>query len=561
MRINLLRHPAALAAVAATFVSAGFTQVAPPEVVESAPLARDAFSTGTLTQAGGALPSTLWLNAKPSTLEFLLDNLPARPATPALGEAMRRTLLSPGSAPDGAGEALGGKKLLALAQAGFVDEAAEIASLSTIGRGDPLTGRAEAVRDLLAGDIQSACRRGERLTSGRDNPFWIKLRVVCYAAAGEPDAADLSLGVLRDQFGLTPDEDVFLTAAATGVAPSAPPAASSPLNYAVARSLELPISPDLLSQAGGGVLIAVARDAALDAATRIDAGARAVAMGVMRPAQFSALVESFEFDVAALGGAANTAREQSDDPLTDAILYHSVKAMSAPEFLRDKAQRIALALSLGDTFYRSYTLSILYADEIAALEGSIVAPQEAAQFAEARMAVGDSVGAGSWLAAMIGPGGSIGALPEEQAIVFVESVNLLSLLDPQTAAQIARAGGISLLSGVDASLTATPQQQDPAVAAHILEAAFDAALEEKIGQAGLAALAASSAGYGPGEAVIVGQSLKAAGMADLERRYSFERAWAARFIADTEVEEAGAPDEAAEEPQGLKPRVKPSPSN
>ena len=268
----------------------------------------------------------------------------------------------------------------------------------------------------------------------------------------------------------------------------------------------------------------------------------------------------FEFDVAALGGAANTAREQPDDPLTDALLYHSVKAMSAPEFLRDKAQRIALALSLGDTFYRSYALSILYADEIAALEGSIVAPQEAAQFAEARMAVGDSVGAGSWLAAMIGPAGSIGALPEEQAIVFVESVNLLSLLDPQTAAQIARAGGISLLSGVDASLTATPQQQDPAVAAHILEAAFDAALEEKIGQAGLAALAASSAGYGPGEAVIVGQSLKAAGMADLERRYSFERAWAARFIADTEVEDAGAP-EAAEEPQGLKPRVKPSPSN
>lgn len=560
MRISAPVRPTALA-IAAALVTAGFTQIAPPEAVETASLARDAFSTGTLTPASGALPANLWSNAKPSTLEFLLDNLPARPATPALGEAMRRTLLSPGSAPEGAGEALGGKKLLALARAGFVDEAAEIASLSSVGRGDPLAGRAEAVSDLLRGDIQGACRRGERLSSGRDDPFWIKLRVVCYAAAGEPDAADLSLGVLRDQFGLAPEEDIYLTAAATGVAPNTPPAASSPLHYAIARSLELPIAPDLLAQAGGGVLVAVARNETLDAAARIDAGARAVAMGVMRPAQFSALVDSFEFDVAALGAAADAARERPDDPLTDALLYHSVKAMSAPEFLRDKAQRIALALSLGDSFYRSYALSVLYADEISALEGSIVAPGEAGQFAAARMAVGDSVGAGGWLAAMIGPGASVGALPEEQAITFVESVNLLSLLDPQTAAQIARAGDVSLLSGA-APVSSTPHAQDPAVAAHILEAAFDAALEEKIGQAGLAALAASGAGYGPGEAVIVGQSLKAAGMTDLERRYSFERAWAAQFPAAATGEEAGAnAPEAEEDQRGVTPRIKPSPGN
>ena len=561
MRISLPVRPVALAAAAA-LVNAGFTQVAPPEAVETAPLARDAFSTGTLTPANGALPPNLWRNAKPSTLEFLLDNLPARPATPALGEAMRRTLLSPGSAPDGAGEALGGKKLLALARAGFVDEATEIASLSSVGRGDPLAGRAEAVRDLLRGDIQGACRRGERLTSGREDPFWIKLRVVCYAAAGEPDAADLSLGVLRDQFGLEPEEDVFLTAAATGAPPSSPPAAATPLHYAIARSLDLPVSPDLLAEADGGVLVAVARDEMLDAAVRINAGARAVAMGVMGPAQFSALVDSFEFDVAVLGAAADAARERPSDALTDALLYHSVKAMNAPEFLRDKAQRIALALSLGDSFYRSYALSVLYTDEIATLEGTIVAPGEAAQFAAARMAVGDSVGAGNWLAAMIGPSASVGALPEEQAITFVESVNLLSLLDPQTAAQIARAGDVSLLSGAGAPVASMRRAQDPAVAAHILEAAFDAALEEKIGQAGLAALAASSAGYGPSEAVIVGQSLKAAGMTDLERRYVFERAWAASFPSDAATDEPYPPEaQAREDEQGVTPRIKPSPGD
>ncbi len=558
MRIR--RMAGKLSACAAALFGVAVAQVAPPEIIESAPLARDAFSTGTLTPATGALPPDLWRGAKPSTLEFLLENLPARPATPAIGEAMRRTLLSPGSAPDGAGAALGGKKLLALARAGFVEEAATIASISSAGRGDPWIGRAEAVRDLLSGNVQNACRRGERLTDGREDPFWVRLRVLCYAAADERDAADLSLGILRDQYGLSSVDDVFLTAAATGAAPKSPPAAETPLQYAIARWLELPVAPGLLASADGGVLAAVAGDATVDSSTRVAAGQRAVAMGVMAPAQFTAMMDSFAFDVVDVGTAGDAARDRPDDPLTDALLYQSVKEMSAPEFLRDKAQRIALALSLADTFYRSYALSVLYADEIAALEGVILAPGEASRFAQARMAVGDSVGAGQWLAAMTGPGASVGALPEGEAMAFIELVNLLSLLDPQTASLIARAADVSLLSGVDVHGALSRPARDPVVAAHILEAAFDAALDEKIGQAGLAALAASGPGRGPGEAVIVSQSLKAAGMTDLQRRYVFEQAWAARFPA-AEGDEA-APVEADDAgDQSFAPRVKPSPGN
>ncbi len=561
MRIRRPAGKAALCAAAAALFGGALAQVAPPESVETAPLAKDAFSTGTLTPATGALPPDLWRGAKPSTLEFLLENLPARPATPAIGEAMRRTLLSPGAAPEGAGPALGGKKLLALARAGFVEEAATIASLSSAGRGDPWTGRAEAVGDLLSGDVQNACRRGERLTEGREDPFWVKLRVVCYAAADERDAADLSLGILRDQYGLSPEDDVFLTAAATGAAPKSPPAAATPLHYAIARSLDLPVAPGLLAEADGGVLASIARDQTIDPATRIAAGERAAAMGVLAPAQFSALMESFDFDVVALGTAADAARDWPDDPMTDALLYQSVKAMTAPEFLRDKAQRIALALSLGDTFYRAYALSILYADEIAALEGAILAPDEASRFAQARMAVGDSVGAGGWLAAMTGPGASVGALPETEAMTFIERVNLLALLDPQTASQIARAADVSLLNGVDVRGVSSSRAADPFIAAHILEAAFDAALEQKAGQAGLAALAASGAGRGPDATVIVSQSLKAAGMMDLQRRYAFEQAWAAGFPAADDADDDAAASAAGDADAGFAPRIKPSPVN
>ncbi len=536
-------------------------QVALPEAVESQPLSRDAFSTGTLDPASGALPASLWRGSDPQTVEFLLTNLPARLSAPSLGDAMKRTLLSPGDAPAGAGPSLGGKKLLALARAGFVDEARTVASLSTAERGDPWTGQAEAVADLLDGDVAAACRRGAGLTSGREELFWVRLRVFCYAEADERDAADLTLGILRDQGELSESDDVFLSAATTGALPQNPPAVADALQYAIARKLRLPFTPDRLDAADGGVLGAVARDASLDPATRIDAAERAVAMGVIGPAVLAGVLESVELAADDIGGAAVAARARPQDPFTDAALYQSVLAMSAPEFLRDKAQRIALALGVADSFHRAYALSLLYANEIAALEGTLLSPNAAARFALARMAVGDSVGAGQWLLAMLGPNDSVAALPEAQGLAFIDQVNLLAVLDPLTAAQVARAGDVSLLGGDVRPASSAASHQDPAVTARILEAAFDAALEDKVGQAGLAALAASAgtASGGEIETVAISQSLRAAGMTALRRRYAFERAWAAKFVPD---ETPPAAEETPEEPKqeeegGLIPRLKP----
>lgn len=534
-------------------------QVSLPDTVESQPLATDAFSTGTLDRANGALPPSLWRGSDAQTLEFLLTKLPSRPSAPSLGEVMKRTLLSPGEAPQGAAPSLGGKKLLALARAGFVDEARTVASLSNARRGDPWTGQAEAVADLLTGDIGAACSRGANLTSGRDELFWVRLRVVCYAEAGERDAADLTLGILRDQGALDDADDVFLTAAATGAAPKTPPAAANALQYAIARKLDLPLAPGLLDAADGGVLAALARDRSVDPAIRVAAAERAVAMGVLGPAMLESVLEGVDFEVAEVGAAAEAAKARPDDPLTDAALYQSVQVMSAPEFLRDKAQRIALALNLADSFHRAYALSLLYTDEIAALEGALLTPGEAASFALARMAVGDSVGAGQWLLAMLGPNSSVAALPEGQAMAFIDRVNLLAVLDPQTAAQVARAGDVSLLGGDAPFAPAAAAHADPAVTARILEAAFDAALEGKAGQAGLAALAAST-GTAPGgevESVVISQSLRTAGMGELQRRYEFERAWAEKFQPAHEATAAAPADEAPAQEGGLTPRLKP----
>ncbi|MCK5748538.1 MAG: hypothetical protein KAH44_20140, partial [Oricola sp.] len=107
----------------------------------------------------------------------------------------------------------------------------------------------------------------------------------------------------------------------------------------------------------------------------------------------------------------------------------------------------------------------------------------------------------------------------------------------------------------------TPAYEDPAVRARILEAAFDAVGGDKVGQAGLAALAASagsSSASGEVEAVVVSEGLRAAGMPELRRRNAFERAWSASFapMATGEAGAAGDDAQTAEE-RGFAPRLKP----
>ncbi|MEZ5894626.1 MAG: hypothetical protein R3C58_15950, partial [Parvularculaceae bacterium] len=478
--------------------------------------------------------------------------------SPSIGEALRRILLSPGARPAGADASLGGKRLLALARAGFADEAREISSLATVGRGDLYVAEADATVSLLNGEDDAACRRSAGLTSGREAPFWVRLRAYCYARAGELDAFDLTMNLLREGGDVSPSDEAYLLAAATKAPPKALPPIETELQYAAAKTAKLPIGPAQVADADAGVLKAIALDGAADAALRLSAAMDVHAMGVGDAGVVQSLFDAQQFDVAELGNAVAAAAGRPADPLADALLYQSIKSMTAPEFIRDKAQRIAIALGRADSFARAYALSALYAGDIEALEGVIVAPSEASKFALARMMAGDAAGAGAWLTAMIGSNESVGALPEDLGAEFIDRVGQLALLDPQTAAAIARRGGVSMLSDEPDLGGGYPRHDDPAAMARILDAAFDAVAEGKAGQAGLAALAAS-AGRGPAggdiEAVVVKQGLEAAGLPDLGRRQLFERALIAGFGAQAAAVAAAAPSQ--EEPTGLMPRVKP----
>lgn len=549
--------------LAALAAAPGLAQTALPQPVEETALVRDAFSSGPLSRGEGALPPDLWRGANAGRLNALLALAPARLDGPAIGDLLRRVLLSPGKAPDGAGPSLGGRKLLALARAGFIDEARTIASLSSAPRNDPWVGQALAVADLLSGDLNAACGRNAALASGRDAEFWMKLRLLCYAAAGEHDAADLTLTLLREKGALAGADETLLSAIATGASPKTPVAPRTALQLAAVRQIGLPLAPGLLAEAQAGVLKAVARDAKFDAATRITAANGAAAMGVATRGDLAAFYESFEVEVADIARASAILSERPNDPMADVIAFQAVRQMTAPEFLRDKAARIAQALGAADSFPRAIALSLLYADEIEALEGALLTPREAAAFAAARMAIGDGDGAARWLFAMLGSGGAAN-LTEDETMEMIELINFLSVLDPISAAAVAEAAGVSIADPRDRLSSAGGDNLRESSRMTIVESAFDAAIADIPGQAGLSALAMSGASaFGdPVAEVVIDQSLRAAGLNDLRRRVEFEAAWQARYASLAQATSGAAVEASpaappAEEEDGPVPRVKP----
>ena len=544
-------------------------QIALPESIETQSLRSDAFSTGALEAQEASLPRTLWQGSDAQTLSFLLDIAPARPAYPAIGEALRRTLLS---ASDGAADhldrasrtKLGAQKLLALVEAGFVEEALAVASFSDSPRNDPDTGKALALAELVMKREPEACARGASINS--TDEFWIRLRTFCYAYSGERDAADLTLGLLREQGRLTARQDDFLTAAVSGGGLKRPLEPRTALELAVARLLKQPLVPAVLQSANGSVLNGIANDTSVETTTRIRAGRRAMAMGFMRAQDFGALLASIPVTPEMVADAAGHIRRSPNAPLTDAIVWQAVSAMRAPEFLRDKASLIAQALSPVGSFNKQYARNRLYAADIASFEGAIIPSQDAGRFALSRMSVGDSEGAARWLFAMKGDQPLV-SLGDDEAAIFIQLTSLLALLDPSAGQSVADAAQIALVDFSETTLIAGArgEAEDPYLPGRITDLVFDAALAgpqnnkvgHKQGQAALAAMALASIAQDrahPVQAVVIERAMSIASMDDLRAQLKFQSAWRSVMPKISAIRRPVVADPDA----GLSPSLKPS---
>ncbi len=554
MRLKAISFAAALAAVGGVATA----QIAPLEPVETAALARDAFSTGLLTRADGALGADLWEGASPRTLTSLLEDAPMRPPSPSVGDLLRRVLLSPGAGPAGAPPSLGGAKLTALARLGFWEQAKTIESLSTSPNGEPETDEALAVADLLSGDIASACQKNARLTRGRDAPFWVKLRVLCYVSANELDAAELALGLLREQNLLTERDDAIMTPLAAGGVLKSPVAPEGPVQYAALQLMKVGLTPAMVADSEAGIVKATAFNEDADWPVRIAAGVAAAGMGVINGDELKALYAAVPLDLAEVSGAGAALANARSGPMADVAAYQSVASMTAPEFLRDKAALIADAIDAADTMARAYAAAAIYADDIRALQGAIVSPQQAHAFAIARMAVGDAQGAENWLLAM--QSGGLGGMSDEESLALIEAVSLLALLDGAAARRVGEAANVAVEAPRAMVASAGYDADDMA---SIVDAVIDAASERITGQAALSAIAAADAAAtgDPVATVIVRRGLEAAGLVDVAGRFAFEQAWSATFARYSALpagDETASVDADAADGRGFAPRLKPS---
>ncbi len=526
MRKALSLFAAALAAGAA------HAQTAPLAPVERTTLARDAFGTGLLDRETGALGEGLWRGADAQVLTGLLRAFPARPASPSIGVASRRLLLSGGDSPAGADAALGGARLKALALLGFVDEAREIESLALGGKSDPGVLEAMAVADLLAGDNAAACQKAQRISAPRDGVSGAKLRALCYIIAGELDAADLALQLLRERGALSPADEAILGPMAAGGKPKAGAEAFDAVHYGALRHAD--VAPVVSSEAEAGLLKALAADATAPPPARLAAARRAAAMGVMSGASLKDLFGKATLDVAAVAGGPEAFRQRPDDPVALAAAFQNLRSKSAPEFARDRAALAASVISAIRDFDTLFLAAALFADDVKSFDGMLVSRSEAEAFALARLALGDVAGAESWLAA----GDAAGAGEPSDIPDLVAT---------------AKAGG-------EARVRVVRQTTSPASLALAVDAVIEGAAERIAGQGALAALTASGpAADGDSIAeVVVARGLAIAGLDDLARRRGVERLLQARY-ARVQPQPAAAPP-LPSSADGPAPRLKPKPA-
>ncbi len=511
---------------------AAYAQTAPLAPVEQTTLARDAFATGLLGRDAGALPPGLWRGADARVLTSLMREIPARPASPSIGVAARRVLLSGGDAPQGADASLGGEKLKALVRLGFIEEARVIESLAIGGKSDPGLLEAMATADLLAGDNAAACQKAQRISAPRDSVSGARLRALCYMVAGELDAADLALKLLRERGALSPADEAVLGPMAAGGKPKPGAEAADAVHYGALRhaGVAAAVAPD----AEAGLLKALAADASAPLAARLVAARRASAMGVMSGASLKDLFGNAALDVAAVAGGPEAFRQRPDDAVALAAAYQNLRSKSAPEFARDRAALAGGVFSAVRDFDTLFLAAALFADDVKGFDGILVSRGEAEAFALARLALGDVAGAEAWLAA--GDIAGAGAASDIPALVAA-----------------AKAG---------AGAPRNPDPRASAVPALAVDAVIEAAAERIAGQGALAALVASgpAANGDPVAEVVVTRGLAIAGLDDLARRRSVERLLQERYARLQPPSAAPAAATAPSAANGPAPRLKPKPA-
>ncbi|NHK27401.1 hypothetical protein FF098_005740 [Parvularcula flava] len=484
-----------LSAFASAAVSAAAAQTIQdigPVAVETAEFGQNTFDIGSLTPSTGALSSSLWRGTQADDVAFLLQAVPTVYSNPAELDLLRRVLLSAGPGPEGATTDLTVIKLRTLADAGFYEEAASLAELSGGLSRQPKLAQAVAYADMLNGDLATACRRGANLQTGRSEPFWLKLRLLCYVQNGETAAADLSLGLLREQAALDGSEGQLFTALITGRTPDSFAAPQTGFDYVAARQLGASFTPDQLEGVSGNILRAVANDPAASLDARTYAIREGLYLGILRPSDARSLVQSLQLSPEQIATAREALETRPEDPLTPLLVWRAAAEMTAPEFTIDRTALIGDALQSAQTAEEFTVLAKLFAPMADEVEVVINYTPYAMEYALTGIVARNESLTRKWIGALTTDQSNPDGVDEAGMLA-----SLLNLRDPSLATRIAEQNGITI------EPMETEWSTDRAIAAELIPDLVRVSLNNARGEAeGAAALswlilAHTSTGNGP----------------------------------------------------------------
>ncbi|MDX2234651.1 MAG: hypothetical protein NW200_09140 [Hyphomonadaceae bacterium] len=406
--------------VAALLVAMGSPTAAQAQssAIEQGSLAElDPWAVGAPARGEAALPRTLWRQSDPAALELAFDRVPPTIGSPTALRLTRQALLSPAEQPSGVAVVAARKRYEALARIGAGEEIASMVSGSGEAKRDPAIALYATQGDLGRGRLREACRRADLIQTDAPPPFVLRLRVLCFAEAGERESADLAMEVARVTNAADPTLPWFQGAVAVlnGAPPARPPLARYDTSLNAATSIAAKLRPppqNALVNASTFALAIVARSETAPAGLRAQAAAKALRMAAI-PA-----------DVARAAGRVD-ALEKTPTPL--GLSVKEVEAAAGPYA---QALAIDVALKRAKPHGEFTAMARLFAPDIARLPIDPGTAPAAATFARALMAIGDHRAALAWRR-------SADTVPADPALLGILDLALTIAADDAAAARFA----------------------------------------------------------------------------------------------------------------------------
>lgn len=382
-------------------------------------------SAGLITDASGGFAASLWRGSQRSAVTMRLTQLPSAPSSPAMQGLLRRLLLTSASPPAGAAPpdepSLLALRLSKMIANGWTAEAEALAARSP--RDDNFARQSLAEALLLQGRDGDACGDATALRQSANDPYWLKLRVLCYLVNKELPAAVLTLDVMNER-GVTDDAFFALAGAmAEGgrAKPTLVPAPSGILLALLGHAGQAPPATLAAWTPASNLLSQQATDAGI----RLTASDRAAIAGLMPADQMRTIYEAEVFTADELDDP-----EESAVKLTaaraNALYFQSIAKRASPEA---RASAFVAALHRAETQNRFAFFAELTAGFAQQIKPS---PQSAwlAPYMERVLHYsGNDRAAKQWLLALTSPtdGPSINALQMHAGLVRPTPENLATL--------------------------------------------------------------------------------------------------------------------------------------